>query len=1000
MHIDVGNNHPIKMRPYRTPIKNREVIDKAVDEMLDADVIRRSRSPWSFPVVIVDKKDGSKRFCVDFRKLNQITKKNSYPLPLIDDILALLGKSKYFTSLDLKSGYWQVAMDEQDKEKTAFACHKGLFEFNVMPFGLSNAPAVFQELMSVVLQGYSNFATAYLDDIMIFSATLEEHLEHLSMVFERLREHQLKLKLKKCSFLKGETHYLGFVISEDGIQPDQKKVEAIRTLPAPTCVREVRSFIGMCSYYRRFIPNFSKIAEPIVTLTRKYAHFKWSDVHQKAFEFLKDSLTSVPLLVYPDSKKPYTLFTDASDTCIGACLTQECDGDLKPIYYLSHKLSRSQCKWSVVEKEAYAIHFALQKLDYYLHNAQFVIKTDHKPLKYLLESPMQNKKIQMWALSMSGYNCSIEYIEGTTNTCADLLSRHPDKINETQNSEEEIELDQTMLDVNNNLFEINVLDSNQFDPKSFASCNLPDEESFEKCDCSDFEKNGFDMKVEQSKDDDLLEIRSMILNGKESKDVQKHYLLVDGLVYFISNVNDDPNLRLYIPKHIRSYVVTQYHDQNGHMGVQKTFDSIRAKYYWPNLFKELNKYVSECTICQTRSLQKISQPLHETDIPPYPMAKLSLDLSGPYPTTLSGNKYIIAFVDWFSGWPEAFAVPDKTADTVAQLIIEEIFPRHGCALQIVSDNGTENVNRIVKETLAKLKIDHVLTSVYHPQSNAKVERFHRTLHDVLAKKIADNQQTWDLFLNQALAAIRFNVSESSRFSPFFLLYNRDVVLPIDNILKPRRKYLGEELHQTALQAQHKSFVAVRNHLRKAKKRQAKYADRGTKSIEFKVGDPVYYKNNQRKGKLDLKWKPYYRILEKTGPVSYVIKNQLDGSTSKVHAEMLRLANIADWQISKDENCRRLRDAAYVIPPAPSDSDSSSDSDSESNLPLAKLAKRYRHERETSEDEEDIPLLELRNRLRHRDRNQGQDVEMEGQDEGFDGQNDSDNAMDVNEIQSF
>ena len=338
---------------------------------------------------------------------------------------------------------------------------------------------------------------------------------------------------------------------------------------------------------------------------------------------------------------------------------------------------------------------------------------------------------------------------------------------------------------------------------------------------------------------------------------------------------------------------------------------------------------------------------------------------------------------------------------MAQLIIEEIYPRHGCALQIVSDNGAENVKRTVKETLARLKIDHVLTSVYHPQSNAKVERFHRTLHDILAKRIADNQQTWDLFLNQALAAIRFNVSESSKFSPFFLLYNRDVVLPVDNILKPRRRYVGEEMHQIALQEQHKSFVSVRNHLRKAKKRQAKYADRGTKTIEFKVGDPVYYKNNQRKGKLDLKWKPYYRILEKRGPVTYVIKNQLNGSTCKVHAEMLRLANIEDWQISKDENDKRLRDAAYVIPPEPSDSDS--DSDPEMNLPLAKLAKRYRHERETSEDEEDISLLELRNRLRHRDRNQDQDIEtrdehMESQDEDLGGPNDSDNAMDVNEIQ--
>jgi hypothetical protein len=235
--------------------------------MLDANIIRRSRSPWSFPVVIVDKKDGSKRFCVDFRKLNQITKKNSYPLPLIDDILALLGNAKFFSSLDLKSGYWQVLMDERDKEKTAFACHKGLFSFEKMPFGLCNAPSIFQELMAHVLAECTDFATAYLDDILVFSSTFEEHLAHLNVLFEKLRKHPLKLKLKKCGFLKTETNYLGFIINKDGIKPDQKKVEAIRSLPVPTCVKEVRSFVGMCSYYRRFIPNFSQIAEPIIDLT-------------------------------------------------------------------------------------------------------------------------------------------------------------------------------------------------------------------------------------------------------------------------------------------------------------------------------------------------------------------------------------------------------------------------------------------------------------------------------------------------------------------------------------------------------------------------------------------------------------------------------------------------------------------------------------------------------------------------------------------------------------
>ena len=234
-------------------------------------------------------------------------------------------------------------------------------------------------------------------------------------------------------------------------------------------------------------------------------------------------------------------------------------------------------------------------------------------------------------------------------------------------------------------------------------------------------------------------------------------------MYYLTNPDGDTVLRLYVPKHLRALVVEQYHDDDGHIGVQKTFDCITQEYLWPNLFKELYQCVSSCTVCLTRSLQKIRQPLQETDIAPYPMAKLSLDLSGPYPKTMSGNKYIITFVDWLSGWPEAFAVPDKTADSVAHLLIEEIFPRFGCPLQIVTDNGSENVNKVVQETMRSLNINHVQTSVYHPQSNAKVERFHRTLHDVLSKKPSEDQQTWDLFLNQAFAAF----GSTSMFLPSF-----------------------------------------------------------------------------------------------------------------------------------------------------------------------------------------------------------------------------------------
>ncbi|MCG8045975.1 MAG: RNase H-like domain-containing protein [Candidatus Thiodiazotropha endolucinida] len=903
---------------------------------------------------------------MDFRKLNQITKPNSYPLPLIDDILALLGKAKFFTSLDLKSGYWQVLMNEADKEKTAFACHRGLFEFNVMPFGLSSAPAVFQQMMAIVLQGLSHFATAYLDDILIYSETLEEHLFHLTTVFDRLRLHGLKLKLKKCSFLQAETQYLGFIINAQGVSPDPQKVEAIRSLPTPTCVREVRSFIGMCSYYRRFIPNFSEIAEPVIDLTRKYARFKWTEKCQSSFDYLKQSLTVVPLLAYPDPNKPYTLYTDASNSCIGACLTQESEGNEnflpnikneKPIYYLSHKLSKTQCKWSTIEKEAFAIHYSLQKLDYYLHNARFTIKTDHKPLKYLLESPMQNKKIQLWALGMAGYNCTIEYIAGTENTCADLLSRKPD-VDDTV-----IEAELLEPDINDHTYEVGAINSNEINPKNFAGCEMPTKDRPE---IPETDLPGLDIGLEQGKDAAVMELKNLLKHGEPSKAIKHRYLVEEGIVYYLSNPDDNPTLRLYVPEHLRQMVIAQYHDKNGHMGVQKTFDTIRQKYFWPNLFLEIYDYVSRCVSCQARASKNVKPLLQNVDIPPYPMAKLSLDLSGPYPKTLSGNKYIIAFVDWYSGWPEAFAVPDKTAETVAHLIIEEIYPRFGCPLELVTDNGSENVNRVMRETLEALNVHHVTTSFYHPSSNSKVERFHRTLHDVLAKRLQDDQDVWDLHLNQVLASIRFNVSEVTDYTPFYLLYGRDVVLPIDTLLKPRRRYLGEDMHQIALQEQHKAFMLVHGRIRKQQRKHAKYGNKNRKDVSYNIGDPVFYKKHVRT-KIEGRWRPFYRIIEQKSPVTYVLKNQLDNKTVEAHADDIKFAKVDTWEIPKTDAGQPIRKAAYVVPPESDDSSSASESsETEAEGPERKFVDLARREREDSDEEGNIPKMELAKRVHDRE----------------------------------
>ena len=350
------------------------------------------------------------------------------------------------------SRYWQAALDQADREKAAFACHSGLFQFRVMPFGLANVPGIFQQLMYIVLGGRKQFSMAYLDEILVFSNSIREHLQHLQSVFNQLRKHGLKIKLPKCQFMIVETKYLGFVINKKGIKPDDDKIEVIRSMPEP----KVRGCIEAIGYYRRFIPAFSRIATRLI-LTKKNTRFKWTDdYYMRSFDMLKAQLTTIPLWAYPDMNKPMILYTDTSDQCVGACLTQPCpekDGSVLgiqeeiPIYFLSHKLRSTQQRWTVIEKEAYAIVYALQKLDYYLNGARLTIKTGHKPLKYLFKVDWTNKKIKQWELKITGYNCTIEYSSGKENTCVDLLSRIPNQL-EQQSEFQEKEIDDKSYQIN------------------------------------------------------------------------------------------------------------------------------------------------------------------------------------------------------------------------------------------------------------------------------------------------------------------------------------------------------------------------------------------------------------------------------------------------------------------------------------------------------------------------------------------------------------------------
>jgi hypothetical protein len=370
--------YPIKKNAYRTSPKENEFIKSEIDEMLKQDLIKPSTSPWSFPVVVVKKKNGKFRLCVNYKALNDVTKKDNYPLPRVDDIFDSLKGAKWFITLDLASGYWQIKVRTEDQEKTAFITKFGLFEFKVMPFGLCNAPATFQRIMNKILgTSIEKYVMVYLDDVIIYSHTFEEHLKHLEEVLNRIRKANLHLKAEKCYFGANELQFLGHVVGEDGVKPDPEKVEKIKDYPIPRNIRELRGVLGLFSYYRRFIENFSKIAAPLNELLKKEVEYNWTDKQQQAFEALKEKLITAPIVQYPDFEKPFFLYTDASTIGIGSVLAQKSEKGEHVIAYASRTLTPAEKNYGVSELECLAVVWSIKYFRHYLCGSQFTIITSN-----------------------------------------------------------------------------------------------------------------------------------------------------------------------------------------------------------------------------------------------------------------------------------------------------------------------------------------------------------------------------------------------------------------------------------------------------------------------------------------------------------------------------------------------------------------------------------------------------------------------------------------------
>ncbi len=424
--IDTGDAAPIRQPLRRASPEKRAEIEKQVSELLDKKLIEPSDSPWSSPVVLVAKKDGTKRLCLDYRKLNDITVKDAYPIPRIDDALDALGGAKWFSTLDLAAGYWQVALDQDAKDKTAFSTPSGLYSWNVLPFGLCNAPSTFERLMERVLAGLRwETLLVYLDDIIIFGRTIPESIERLEEVFTRLRSAGLKLKPGKCNLLQREVTYLGHLVSEEGIRTDPGKTDAVRNWPTPVTVTQVRSFLGLASYYRRFIKSFADIAHPLHRLTEKKAEFKWSIECDKAFNDLKQALISAPVLAYPQAAGDFIIDTDASAFAIGGVLSQVHDGVEKPIAYGSTSLSKSERNYCVTRRELLAVVTFLKKYRHYIGGRKVKVRTDHGSLRWLCNFKNPEAQLARWLEVLSTFNMELEYRPGSKHVNADALSRKP-----------------------------------------------------------------------------------------------------------------------------------------------------------------------------------------------------------------------------------------------------------------------------------------------------------------------------------------------------------------------------------------------------------------------------------------------------------------------------------------------------------------------------------------------------------------------------------------------
>lgn len=907
--IPLLDDAPVRQRYRRIPPSEYEVVKTHINQLLEAGIVRESCSPYASPIVLVKKKDGGLRMCVDYRHLNAKTRRDAFPLPRIEESLDSLSGARWFSTLDLASGYLQVPVSEQDKPKTAFCTPFGLFEWNRMPFGLCNAPSTFQRLMERLFGDQRcQSLLLYLDDVVVFSSSIDQHLERLEMVLGRLEKEGLKAKLEKCAFFRREVKYLGHVISAQGVATDPGKIEAVTHWRCPGTVSELRTFLGFASYYRRFVEGFAKLAAPLHRLVAEVGGSKsgkhrkqslthvWTEQCQMAFEALKRKLTSAPILAYADFSKPFILEVDASYGGLGAVLSQDFEGKVRPIAYASRGLrpsERNMTNYSSMKLEFLALKWAMvEKFREYLLGHKCIVFTDNNPLSHLATAKLGATE-QRWAAELAAFDFEVKYRAGKSNGNADALSRQNlvDKsvVGELAVSSKIPEALQQAISKGCPV---------QADMRTISTLpgySVPDLRCMQEADpvigpVIRFWEQGQRPGLEERK---LLTKPVLTLLQQWNRFEER-----EGVLYRKIFRPDGGEVchQLVLPDVLKEEVWIQLHQQHGHQGVERTSELIRQRCYWPNMLADVTRWCHECERCQlAKDTGPVARAFMGHLLASKPNEILAIDFTMLEPS-YCGKENVLVMTDVFSKFSMAVSTRDQRAETVAKVLVEEWFYKYGVPGRIHSDQGRNFESTLIRQLCELYQVKKSRTTPYHPAGNGQCERFNRTLHNLLRTLPDSRKRDWVSCLSQVIFCYNTTPNQVTGESPHYLMFGQEPRLPVDFLLGQVPEPTVGSVHHWVLEHRRRlqvAFEGAQGRLKAAAARRKNLHDQHVRDQPLVEGQLVYLRDHAVRGRHKIKdlWSSVvYRVVhsaEEGGAVYAIAPVTSPGKMRRVHRSQLK-----------------------------------------------------------------------------------------------------------------